>query len=644
MMKRLLSLCAGAFVALGVQAQTMLVQEDFESGSQPANWSQTHDNPSVGWEFGTASALGSTYFPIPAHTKIAASNDDAHDNNSATANLADRDRLILPTQDLSSYSMVALTFDSYLNGIYGSLGDVEFSTDSGSTWTDIYDITADPSAWHHNSVILSGVTGNSNVMICFRHNDQGQFADGFAIDNVTLFAPDPDQASLTNISLPATTVMGNNATVSGTIMNMGNTVLNSVDVSWSIDGGATMNTQTFSNLNIQPLATYNFTCDSQVAIANPDLYTVQVSISNVNNASSDNPTDNTMTGYVRGLSFTPNKKVLVEEATGTWCGYCPRGYVYVDSLLTLFPGTAIPIAVHDNDPMANSFYDQTISSMIGGYPSGLVDRYYNDVDPSNFLYYTYKRLQQVPSFGIEVHHSYNESSHQLTINYSLTAASNFDSSQYRFNAVLIENGLTGTSSSWDQHNYYGNPAYNLGPMGGWENLGAVVSHTDMVYNRVARKLVSSWNGAANSIPSHMSADTVVNYSITTSVDPSWNTANMEVVGFIVDNNTGEIVNAAKSLDGPLGLQDLTSKGFSFDVYPNPTTTNSSVRITLTQGAPVAVKILDITGKVLSNINYGLLSSGDHLIPLETEKMSSGIYLVNVTVNKSVITKRLMVQH
>ena len=50
------------------------------------------------------------------------------------------------------------------------------------------------------------------------------------------------------------------------------------------------------------------------------------------------------------------KNVLIEEATGTWCTYCPSGIYYLDSLQNAYDNV-IAIAIHASwptqpDPMA----------------------------------------------------------------------------------------------------------------------------------------------------------------------------------------------------------------------------------------------------------------------------------------------------
>ena len=51
-------------------------------------------------------------------------------------------------------------------------------------------------------------------------------------------------------------------------------------------------------------------------------------ISNVNGAlADDDPSDDVMTTQIEAITPAPGKLVIGEEATGTWCQWCPRGAV-----------------------------------------------------------------------------------------------------------------------------------------------------------------------------------------------------------------------------------------------------------------------------------------------------------------------------
>jgi hypothetical protein len=71
---------------------------------------------------------------------------------------------------------------------------------------------------------------------------------------------------------------------------------------------------------------------------------------------------------------TPTKKVLLEEFTGSWCGWCPRGIYAIQQLEAKYPNSFIPVSFHNSDPMQISTGQDTLESTVTGYPDGWIDR------------------------------------------------------------------------------------------------------------------------------------------------------------------------------------------------------------------------------------------------------------------------------
>lgn len=61
------------------------------------------------------------------------------------------------------------------------------------------------------------------------------------------------------------------------------------------------------------------------------------------------------------LGNRPVHRAVLEEYTGTWCGWCPRGFVGLQRMNEIYPDEFIGISYHNNDPM------EIIT--IGDYPS-----------------------------------------------------------------------------------------------------------------------------------------------------------------------------------------------------------------------------------------------------------------------------------
>ena len=82
--------------------------------------------------------------------------------------------------------------------------------------------------------------------------------------------------------------------------------------------------------------------------------------------------NNSLSQTVTTVSFIPTKRVVFEEAGGTWCPWCPQGIVAMETLEQNYPLTAIPIAVHNGDIMTNTLYDASLD--MPTYPSARIDR------------------------------------------------------------------------------------------------------------------------------------------------------------------------------------------------------------------------------------------------------------------------------
>ncbi|MGI8893379.1 MAG: choice-of-anchor J domain-containing protein [Bacteroidia bacterium] len=157
--------------------------EDFENGL-PCNWSTTQDTSSTGWLWGDSASLSSQFWTIPGHSNFMASNDDACNCDMSM------DYLISPVFDFSSYTSltnITLNFEAYYDSLYGSSAYVEVSLDSGMTWNIVHTLSP-VGTWQNVIVDLSAYAGNPAVQIAFHHDDNMNWADGFAVDDVLITA------------------------------------------------------------------------------------------------------------------------------------------------------------------------------------------------------------------------------------------------------------------------------------------------------------------------------------------------------------------------------------------------------------------------------------------------------------------------
>jgi hypothetical protein len=304
-----------------------------------------------------------------------------------------------------------------------------------------------------------------------------------------------------------------------------------------------------------------------------------------------------------GSSPKPNavtKRVLIEEATGTWCGYCVRGIVMMASLTKDYPSTTALIAVHNGDPITDATYDKGIGSKIGGYPSGLVDRQptaNNDgIDPSDFKTEYLKRISYVPVIDVFIDKvTYNTTTRELTFQVNATTVAAFNGS-YRFNASLTEMQVHGTTTKYDQHNYYAKNA--LGAMGGFESKPDPVPAKDMYYDFVGRAILGGWDGTAGSIPATNASGVTISYTYKQTLPTTWNEKNISIIGFVINSTTGLVENASATVNimsAVTGIAD--EKASNMLVYPNPT----NGLINIENPVPMDITVYNMGGSEVAKV-------------------------------------------
>ena len=624
-MKKLLF---SASLLSALMANSQILTQDFETGALPTGWTRSQSTPSVGWEFGAN--LSSQYWAIPTHTKYAASNDDAHDTQAATTNVADKDRLITPPLDLSAQSTVALKFDAFFSGDYGSVATIEASTNGGTTWTTI--LTLDPSAaWQNNiAANLTAYAGQNNVLIAFRHNDGGAWASGFAIDNVSVYVPPANDAKINSITLNRYGLINTNSNLVLNVTNLGSNPMTSLTIDWN-DG--TSHSQVV-NVNIAPFATADVTHPTAVTYATAVEKSIAVNITNVNGGADADMSNNSGSKAFNSLSQASTKKVIIEEGTGTWCQWCPRGAVAMEQMFQNHPNDFIGIAVHNGDPMTVTAYDSGAS--FGGFPGCNVDRALLDQSVSASLFENYYQQRiglAVPAaLSMTITGTTNK-----TIVANATFRTVFASANYRLGVIIVEDNVTGTAAGYNQSNAYSGGAN--GAMGGFESLPNPVPAANMVYDHVGRALLGGYAGQANSVPATITDGQSVDFTFTYAVPTTSNSANMSAVVVLIDNATGEIINAEKQALSAANVNEMET--IALNVYPNPATDAVNVSFEA-NNADFVITLTDLQGRVVSSKEMTNLN-GTQLVTFSTENVASGSYIVTVASNGTQTTKNVVVR-
>jgi hypothetical protein len=211
------------------------------------------------------------------------------------------------------------------------------------------------------------------------------------------------------------------------------------------------------------------------------------------------------------------------------------------------------------------------------------------------------------------------------------------SGDYRLACVFTEDDVTGTGSTWNQHNYYAGG--NYGSMGGFENLTDPVPAADMHYNFVARTIIGGYTGVAGSLPSTITAGETDSHTFTYTVPATDDVSQMKAIILLINNQNGQILNGAKQELISTGINPVVSNVAGVDVYPNPVNDVMNIAISLAASQNVILELTDVSGRILMQQDNGNLAKGNHEIQINSKDLADGVYMLTVkTASGSVTTK------
>ncbi len=500
------------------------------------------------------------------------------------------------------------------------------------------DVATKGDSFGRHAVPLGAFNGQA-IRVAFRDNSYDKYY--LYLDNVTAQVLPPVDAVLSHLypitgGANAYGAPGYGKVFSANITNHGAANLTSFRVKCQVAGGAIVSTNVTANIAPYTSATFELAPYTLPSVSGSS-YPVRAWVDATGDANHVNDSSATS---LTAVPFMPKKKMMIEEATGTWCGWCVRGIVYMDSIWKMHPADVSAVAVHEGDPMKIDAYAGKITSVPGfyGFPSVIIDRT-EVADPSD-VFDLYQRRKDYFAYADISVGNITWNNNTATIPVSVKLAVNL-SGDYRLVLVLTEDRVHSTAStSWDQHNYYshkkpiGNTEYDF------QQLPDPVPASKMYYDFVARYLSDS-AGDAGSLPAALPANTVYNHTYTATVDPAWSRSNLHAVAMLIRHSDGQVLNS-NSNRGPLGVSNVVSGINQFSVFPNPANGSATARIELSKESRIKLEIVDMTGRVVASLPAASLGAGKHLMPLPVAGIAAGLYEVRMATDAGTATALLSV--
>lgn len=150
-------------------------------------------------------------------------------------------------------------------------------------------------------------------------------------------------------------------------------------------------------------------------------------------------------------------KVLIEDHTGAWCGWCPRVSYSIEKVTehATLGNKIIPVAIHNGDVMqiAGSGSIRSLFS-VNSYPTALINREYKWTSPeNNNLAQVYNAISKTGSnVGIKISSTLTNTGGTVDVGFKFSQK--FENLKY--NIFILENGIIKPNDPQQNYtNYYG---------------------------------------------------------------------------------------------------------------------------------------------------------------------------------------------
>jgi N-acetylneuraminic acid mutarotase len=349
-------------------------------------------------------------------------------------------------------------------------------------------------------------------------------------------------------------------------------------------------------------------------------------------------TDLTFTLHVQDEDVDAEQNVLMEEGTGTWCGFCPYGADSLKAMIERFPGRVQGIAYHGGsatEPMqtpSTSFWTNIIK--LTGWPQGSVNRivFQGQSAPAisrglwNSSITEVLQTRRSPISLNVLAKSYEPVSKATSITVEVLFHRDF-ALPLRLNIAQVQ----------DQMNY----TQVFYPPGG----GSVKLYP-YFHNHVMRQVIPNDAGEVISAGATVSSQTKVTRTFNfTSVDSTVETSRFIIYAHASDGTTyGEIL---QSTEIDLEAFVLDSKPLPNEAsltlhqnYPNPFNPSTMVSFDLPQRDNVLLTVHDMLGREIARLADGAFDRGRHSMSFNAGDLTAGTYVLTLRSGDRMLTRSM----
>lgn len=442
------------------------------------------------------------------------------------------------------------------------------------------------------------------------------------------------------------------------VFNSGAVQVTSFDVSYSING-ATPIVQT-ENITLNPGQGTNITLGTAFTIQNPgDFNDFDISITNINGTADTRPCNNDAFASVRaGQGTAGQKKVLIEEFTGTWCQFCPDGEVIVEGIVATYPNQVVAMGNHGGSSTEPMDYGDGIEDAfnVPGFPTAMVDRFLFPNEsaiphsrsqwPSN----TVSRFTSYCPLDIEIVPELDMNTRTITANIKVKFTDYTPKIPLAWHVFYVEDSVTG-GAAYNQVNAYntqfGHPYYAKGdPIVGYVHRRVQRANPNGIFGTELFPASIQGNpGDSVELTSTYFVPVgqdIEQYSIVAAV--SYNGALLTEKEILNSNEVMATDTVVEIIDTTTSIRQPSIAVEIGEVFPSPIVETAQFETNLSQATEGRISLMTLKGEEVIRIAEGTLMAGKQVYLIDATELANGTYVLSVQTSRGVYARQVQVRH
>ncbi|MBA3899592.1 MAG: Omp28-related outer membrane protein [Bacteroidetes bacterium] len=342
---------------------------------------------------------------------------------------------------------------------------------------------------------------------------------------------------------------------------------------------------------------------------------------------------------------TQNKKVVLEEFTGTGCTWCPDGHKRADELVAANNGNVFVINIHagsfaGNNPDYKTPFGTALDAQTSrtGYPFGTINRTFfpsyaqNTANPGTAMSrgsWTNAAsiiMQETSYLNVAMQSTIDYATRELVVNVEVYYTDDSPESKNFLNIALVQDKI-------------------IGPQSGKEKYPEKVVGTEYQHDKMLRHLLTGqWGDEIATTAKGTLFAKEYKYTIPGDLPLNGNNTavvleDLRLIAYVTE--TTQVVVSGN--EGPvtkffLNVKENDDK-LKMNIYPNPFKNSATISLDMVNSEEVNIRVYNLLGAEVFNYNK-TLDSGMNYVPFDGSNLTDGIYIVKVKVGDIDTTRKL----